>query len=351
MKKPLAILLLLFSFAFAQETEEVIPRVVTKDGNSFEGEIIELNKKECVIKTEYGTIRIPVSDLYFIDYGFRKEFENIFSGISKGLFGSDSLENDSVASSSNNWETNVKINPMDDSKSYIFSIEAESGTNAYLEKPTLILRMKSGITDVYISWGTYLGNDPKVLTRMPGQTATADNWISSDDKTATFLPSKYDEKRFIKRLRGVSQVVFQATPYSASSITAVFKMEGLKEAVSPYLDELKWDEIGPLPPPGEGPRVRFIPYDDPPVPIGGYSSIQRNIVYPKVAQEGGIEGTVSIQAFVSKKGIVTDTVVLRGIPGLNEAAMDAIRKTKFKPAKQGKRAVGVWINIPVNFRL
>ena len=59
------------------------------------------------------------------------------------------------------------------------------------------------------------------------------------------------------------------------------------------------------------------------------------------------------EAFVDKKGKVTDTVVLKGIPntGLDEAAMVAITKTKFKPAKQRDRAVGVWISIPVNFRL
>lgn len=107
------------------------------------------------------------------------------------------------------------------------------------------------------------------------------------------------------------------------------------------------------PPPEEGPRVKFIPYDDPPVPIGGYSAIQRNILYPEIAQEAGIEGTVVIQAFVDKKGIVKETIVLKGIPntGLNEAAITAIKKTKFQPAKQRDRAVGVWISIPVNFRL
>ena len=116
-------------------------------------------------------------------------------------------------------------------------------------------------------------------------------------------------------------------------------------------DFVEWD--APPPPPDEGPRVRFIPYDDPPVPLGGYSAIQRNIIYPEIAQEAGIEGTVVIQAFVDKKGKVTDTVVLKGIPntGLNEAAMTAIEKTRFKPAKQRDRAVGVWISIPVNFRL
>jgi protein TonB len=45
----------------------------------------------------------------------------------------------------------------------------------------------------------------------------------------------------------------------------------------------------PPPPPAEqdednGPRIRFIPYDEPPEPIGGFTAIQRNIVYPEIAQ-------------------------------------------------------------------
>jgi len=102
------------------------------------------------------------------------------------------------------------------------------------------------------------------------------------------------------------------------------------------------------PPPPEGPQVRFIPYDDPPKALSPISP-----KYPEIAQEAGIEGTVIIQAFIDEKGRVKETIVLKGIPntGLNEAAMEAIRKTRFKPAKQRDRAVGVWISIPVNFKL
>ena len=102
------------------------------------------------------------------------------------------------------------------------------------------------------------------------------------------------------------------------------------------------------PPPPEGPRVKFIPYDDPPHPL---SDIRP--VYPEIAQEAGIEGTVVVQVFIDKKGRVQDTVILKGIPntGLDEAAISAIRKTRFRPAKQRERPVGVWISIPVNFRL
>ena len=102
------------------------------------------------------------------------------------------------------------------------------------------------------------------------------------------------------------------------------------------------------PPPPEGPRVKFIPYDDPPQPLSRIAP-----VYPEIAQEAGIEGTVVVQVFIDKKGRVQDTLILKGIPntGLDEAAISAIRKTRFRPAKQRERPVGVWISIPVNFRL
>ena len=76
-------------------------------------------------------------------------------------------------------------------------------------------------------------------------------------------------------------------------------------------------------------------------------------VYPEIAQEAGIEGVVVVQAFIDAKGRVKETLILKGVPntGLDEAAMTAIRKTRFRPARQRERAVGVWISIPVNFRL
>jgi len=37
--------------------------------------------------------------------------------------------------------------------------------------------------------------------------------------------------------------------------------------------------------------------------------------------------------------------------GLEEAAIAAIKKTRFKPAKQRDRNVGVYISIPVIFKL
>ena len=102
------------------------------------------------------------------------------------------------------------------------------------------------------------------------------------------------------------------------------------------------------PPPPSGPQFKFIPYDAPPRPVTPIKP-----VYPDIAQEAGIEGQVLVQCFIDEKGRVKETIVVKGIPntGLNESAVQALRKTRFRPAKQRERPVGVWITIPINFKL
>lgn len=140
-------------------------------------------------------------------------------------------------------------------------------------------------------------------------------------------------------------------PPSRPSVPIESEDEDLDEDITIAETELyDYDDWGEAPPPptNTGPRVRFIPYDDPPV---ARSPI--NPIYPEIAQEAGIEGTVIVQAFINDKGIVEETIILKGVPntGLDEAAADAIRRTRFKPAKQRDRPVGVWISIPVHFTL
>ena len=74
------------------------------------------------------------------------------------------------------------------------------------------------------------------------------------------------------------------------------------------LDELDFDDFSNMdapPPPPSGPRVVFIPYDDPPVAM---SPIRP--VYPEIAQEAGIEGVLVVQAFIDEKGRVKETLIL-----------------------------------------
>ena len=113
-------------------------------------------------------------------------------------------------------------------------------------------------------------------------------------------------------------------------------------------------EIEPPPPPEEDDDMFvFVPYDEPPTPIGGFSAIQKKLVYPEIARKAGVEGRVTVQAQIDVDGTVKRTKVVQtlGPNGCDEAAINAIRAVRWKPAKQRDRPVKVWIAVPVDFKL
>ena len=147
-------------------------------------------------------------------------------------------------------------------------------------------------------------------------------------------------------------------PQQKPSIPVMSEDEEISEDFT--IDDMDFDDYeaidAPPPPPSDGTGgivVEFIAYDEPPTPIGGQAAISRNTVYPEIAKEAGIEGQVVVQAFINEDGVVEHCLILKGMPGtgLDESAINAIKKTKFKPAKQRDRNVGVWISIPVTFKL
>jgi periplasmic protein TonB len=146
-----------------------------------------------------------------------------------------------------------------------------------------------------------------------------------------------------------TQQIDNTPPPARPSIPVPSDDEDIDDDIT--LDELDFDDFSNMdapPPPPSGPKVAFIPYDLAPRPKSAIRPI-----YPEIAQEAGIEGVVVVQAFIDANGRVKETIILKGVPntGLDEAAMEAIRKTKFQPAEQRERPVAVWISIPVNFRL
>jgi len=57
-------------------------------------------------------------------------------------------------------------------------------------------------------------------------------------------------------------------------------------------------------------------------------------------------------AEIDEQGNVTEVSVLKGLPmGLSEAAMNAVRQWKFKPAMLNGKPVAVYFNLTVNFQL
>jgi protein TonB len=90
----------------------------------------------------------------------------------------------------------------------------------------------------------------------------------------------------------------------------------------------------------------FVPYEDPPILIELPTP-----EYPELARNAEMEGVVLVRALVGKDGSVKDAFVTKEVPMLNEAAVDAVKRAKFKPALQQRRPVAVWVQVPINFKL
>ena len=79
----------------------------------------------------------------------------------------------------------------------------------------------------------------------------------------------------------------------------------------------------------------------------------KNIKYPTIAQENGIQGRVVVAFVVNRDGSIVDPEVVRGVdPSLDKEAVRVITSMpKWKPGKQRGQTVRVKYTVPVTFRL
>lgn len=81
--------------------------------------------------------------------------------------------------------------------------------------------------------------------------------------------------------------------------------------------------------------------------------IARNIKYPPLARESGIQGRVFVNFVVEPDGSVSNVKVIRGIGGgCDEEAIRVVQSMpKWTPGRQRGKAVRVSFNLPVRFTL
>ena len=79
----------------------------------------------------------------------------------------------------------------------------------------------------------------------------------------------------------------------------------------------------------------------------------KNIKYPAIAKDAGIQGTVYVTFVVDERGDVKDVKVLRSIGGgTDEEAIRVVENMpRWKPGKQRGKAVKVQYNLPIRFTL
>ena len=93
-----------------------------------------------------------------------------------------------------------------------------------------------------------------------------------------------------------------------------------------------------------------------PVRVGGHIRAPVKIKdarpqYPKLAEAARVQGTVILECTISPRGTVTAVKVLRGIPLLDDAAIDAVRQWVYTPTLLNGVPVPVIMTVTVNFQL
>jgi protein TonB len=74
-------------------------------------------------------------------------------------------------------------------------------------------------------------------------------------------------------------------------------------------------------------------------------------VYPQIARAAHVSGMVILEATIDEHGVVRDARVLRSIPLLDDAALDAVRQWRFTPTVLNGQVIPIVMTVTVNFRL
>ncbi len=73
--------------------------------------------------------------------------------------------------------------------------------------------------------------------------------------------------------------------------------------------------------------------------------------YPQIAARAHVEGVVIIEATIDPRGRVVNATVLRGLPVLDEAALEAVRKWVYTPTLLNGVPTPVIMTVTVRFLL
>jgi len=104
-------------------------------------------------------------------------------------------------------------------------------------------------------------------------------------------------------------------------------------------------QLPPSPPAPEPPRnipASAVQYLEPPLPE-----------YPRASRRAGEAGRVSVRVYIDEAGLPRNVQLSRssGYPRLDDAAIAAVKKARFRPYTENGRPTAGWASIPLTFDL
>ena len=86
--------------------------------------------------------------------------------------------------------------------------------------------------------------------------------------------------------------------------------------------------------------------------VDGRDGLMDRLEYPDVARNGGFDGRVVVTAVIDERGRA-ENIQIASSPSemLSYAAIEAVRESRFRPARRAGRAIRVRRTIPIDFEL
>jgi TonB family protein len=102
----------------------------------------------------------------------------------------------------------------------------------------------------------------------------------------------------------------------------------------------------------EGPGLDTVDLEPEPDVIKPKIKYQADKKYPNIAKKAEKEGKVILKATIDEDGIPRDIVALTNLGyGLEEAAIQMLRKCTYRPATKAGKPISLEVEIPIDFRL
>jgi len=104
------------------------------------------------------------------------------------------------------------------------------------------------------------------------------------------------------------------------------------------------------------PPAAAVPQPPKPLQVGGVIRRPTKVggpdpVYPPMARAAGVQGIVIIEATIGADGSIINARILRSLPLLDQAALEAVRQWQYSPTMLNGVAVPVIMTVTVNFTL
>ena len=121
---------------------------------------------------------------------------------------------------------------------------------------------------------------------------------------------------------------------------------GVESGPPSSIDGVGFVAAVPPPPPEPAPPIRL--HSGMKAPVKTRDVVP---VYPVIAKSAQVQGVVILEAVLNAQGGVDSVRVLRSLPLLDQAAVDAVQQWRFTPALLNGQPVPVVMTVTVNFTL